>query len=352
MTNVTKFRKGFTNTKEHELFLKSVQEGDAEQICAVLRACGEDTRMPVDALVNSLPNNVRANRVASTLATAADYPEFGSAEHTESLGRVLHLAELRDTPMSELSSDLPRGLREISPYLRYVTVPKYEEGKDYGTTKASHRKIQEGRKLAMPQGTGEETLIITGRDAAAYVHHDDPIAPWEAVVKDLLMQGIMPNTPVSMEAPFPAQENFTVYGFPFFKGLMGQALFNVGILDFHLKWRDALPRPEESMPVLLDTYLPLAYAEGSPMHPRGPAMHSGAAWVQAALIKGFWDDIKYVPMEDTESYPEVSLYDTLDLLADNIGYWRLHAGVHEEADHLNARAPAEKVAEELYRRLV
>lgn len=352
--NITKFRKGFSDDKEHELFLKSVQEGDAEQICAILHACGSTgMRMPVDSLVNAVPAQVRANRSAAALANISHYPDFGSSAHTQSLQLVLSLAEMRDTPMDQLSEDLALGLRKVSRYLNDVMVPKYTEGKDYGTRKSQHKRIQEGTPLAMDQGNGTETYIITGRDAAAYVHHDDPVWPWERVVKDLLNQGIKPKMPNVMDAPFPAQASFTVYGFPFFKGLMGQALFNVGILDFHLKWRDALPRPEESMPVLLDKYLPLAYAEGSPMHPRGPAMHSGAAWVQAQLIKNFWPDasLKYKPMGD-EEYGFVNLHDELNLLADNIGYWRLHAGVHEEADHLNAREPAERIANELCRRLV
>lgn len=310
--------------------------------------------MPVDALVNAVPRQLRHDQAAARIVTAGDYPEFGSGEHLESLQLVMDLAEMRDTPLVELPTHLPKGLRVVSRYLSHVEVPKYAEGKDYGTTKASHRKIQEGQMLATNQQVGDKTTwILTGRDAASFVHSDDPVDPWERVIKDLLAQGIKPVMPESMVTPFPAQSDFTVYGFPFFKGLLGQALREVGVLDFHLKWRDALPRPEESAPVILDKYLPLAYAEGSPMHPRGPAMHSGAAEVLAEIIRRFWpdSDMTYTPMQD-DDYGPVKLHDEIKLLADNIGYFRLHAGVHEEADHLNAKAPAVEVARRLTRDLV
>ena len=327
-----------------------MHEGDAKQICAVLKSLDSE-RLPVDALVNAIPRAISHDRSAAALASVSQYPDFGSTEHTDSLRRVMELAKMRDTPLDQLDKDLPRGLREVSPYLADVMVPKYKEGKDYGTTKAQHKKIQSGADLAMDQGTGDDTYILTGRDAAAYVHHDDPIWPWMRIVKDLLAQGIAPDMPEEMQAPFPAQSSFSVYGVPFFIGMMGEMLRKVGVLDFHLKWRDMLPRPEESAPVLLDAYLPLAYSEGSPMHPRGPAMHSGAAWGGCAVIKAFWPDEtqEITPLGEGDT---VNLHDTLDLTADNVGYWRLHAGVHEEADHLNARAPVEAVVTGMTRRLV
>lgn len=351
--NVTRYRKGFSDEKEHQLFIDSVHEGDAKQICAVLKNIHEaDLRLPVDALVNAVPRAIAHDRSAAAHASVTNYPAFGSTDHTESLRLVHELSKMRDTPLEELSTDLPKGLRVVSRYLNDVMVKKYAEGKDYGKTAAQHKKIQSGAKLATDQGNGE-TYILTGRDAAAYVHADDPVWPWMRMVKDLLAQQIPPTMPEEMQAPFPAQASFSVYGEPFFIGILGEALRKIGMLDFHLKWRDMLPRPEESGPVLLSEYISQAYAEGSPMHPRGPAMHSGAAWAGNAVIKRFWpDDQEYYPMADMDAYGPTTIHEEADLLADNVGYFRLHAGVHEEADHLLAREPAEMVVNDMTRRLV
>lgn len=279
---------------------------------------------------------------AGAVRAVKDRPKFGSSEYSAELDLVYELAQWRDTPLDQVSEEFHIGLREVSRYLADVQVDKYEAGVDYGTTAAQHRKIQSGADIKHPI-SGKKTPIKTGRDAAAYVHRDNPATPWVRMASELLKAGVDCKMPASMESAIPAQSGFICFGEPFFIGMVGQAVRDAGYVSFRKKWGDAEPRPEESGPVLGKGFLPLTYAEGCPMHPADPAMHSVAAHVGKYVIKAFFDQDLRHPDSDRTVGEEA------DLLADNIGMWRFWAAVHTMSDHTSADMRAELVAKDLVR---
>jgi len=99
------------------------------------------------------------------------------------------------------------------------------------------------------------------------------------------------------------------------------------------------PRPEEDAPIMTGELLPVAYAEGSPMHPTDPEMHGVAAMISAYLLAAIF--------EGQEFEDGVLISDEALLQGDNLGYWRVIAGVHYPRDQDSAKHIAKQVADHL-----
>lgn len=337
--NPTMYRKGFTDTSVLEAFRQAVLDGDVREIALAVKASGSE-RLPVDAVINGLPRAMRANQLVVNDNGIDAPPEFGSAEYEEGMRMVAAVAEMRDLPFDKLDSTLPRGMREVSPFLQTERVHDYLKGKDYGTGKADFKAIQSGKMMGKPDLNSDKMVEInTPRQAGAYVHTDNPLEPWTRFIKHLLDHGITPKQCAALEdVELDTHGKFTVYGMPFFLGMLGQSLMQAGWCSFYVKWRDFAPRPEESAPIILGERLPLGYPEGSPMHCSDHSMHSVATCTCKHLTLSFFDGNLAMPGDEFEG----TIQDNAELLADNVGYWRIFPGVHFPWEHTRADQRAAK----------
>lgn len=338
---ITSFSKGFYGKpREHAAFVKAVHEGDCSEIAATAAHSGSERKF-TDAFVFATPDamlpDFRARRVKPAKSPAPDSVEF-----LDELDQVYALSEQHDQNLDDLDGNFPRGITEVSPVLLQpqFRIRPYEKGVDYGVADKDWQAIQSGRDLKFDQG-GISRLksVKTVRDAAAFVHHDDPIAPWEALLSIILSEGVERVLPKDFENEYyDVHDWFVLFGAPMYKGVLGEALRMLGHPSFYWKWKEMYPRPEEVGHYYGKDHLPLCFAEGSPMHPARGAMHSMAAkvlgWVLKLLFKG----------ETMLRFTGESVNSTINHLQDNIGMWRLCAGVHYMSDHTCVDPIAEAVA--------
>jgi hypothetical protein len=350
---ITQFSKGFLGEpKKFAAFKAAVLEGDCNEI-AIAASCSGGNRRFVDATVHASPNAIKGDSALYRIPLAAN-PAPDTPEFIEELQGVADMAKMRDEPLESLSSSLPRGYWEVSPILQEVVAqekrPTYD-AVDYMASKESWRNVQHGLVPLEELKTGSNMRSIkTLRDAAAYVHDDDPLAPFILLAKKILSEGFMVDAPDNMKdvSGFGRLGNFAVYGAPFVFGVLGEVLRVTGNISFYHKWTEWYPRPEEAAPFYDMGYLPMAYPEGSPMHPARNAMHSAAALALAyALIRLFQSS-----SDHALAYSGESIRDTALLLADNVGYFRIHGGVHYASDHTSFIPVAEAIAESVVGRLL
>lgn len=101
--------------------------------------------------------------------------------------------------------------------------------------------------------------------------------------------------------------------------------------------------------------LPMAYAEGSPMHPSYGAGHAAVAGACVTILKAFFDshhriEVAYEPTEDGGDLREVETKGSLTVgtelnkLAENVSIGRGWAGVHYFSDYIESMRLGEKVA--------
>lgn len=350
---ITQFSKGFLNQrKEHAAFRRAVMEGDCNEI-AIAASCSAGERGFVDAVVHASPRAIKAD-ASMYRVPLADSPAPDTAEFVAELTEVSELAEMRDMKLSDLPESLPEGYRVVSPVLQRVVAmeerPAYGPT-DYMKTKRRWENIQAGMFPTEMLDTAKRmTEIVTVRDSAAYVHNDDPLAPFVEMAKILFSEGFEIDAPETMTdaSGFGRLARFAVYGLPFVLGVLGEVLKATGNVSFYHKWTEWYPRPEEAGPHYDLGYIPMAYPEGSPMHGSRNAMHSAAALALAyALLELFKSS-----RSKTVQFTGRSLEDSLQLLADNIGYFRVNAGVHYRSDHTSFIPVAQAIAKNIVERLL
>lgn len=340
MMPIDQYHKGWTNLELFEEFKVACQKGDCFAINRTMASQGSD-RAPVDAHVNSmrLPQQLSGRLPPLTDGVLTD------ARKAE-LQLLKSLAESRDEKLTSLPSMLPEGMRELSWFLRDHRVPKRKAGTDYLTTKKSWESVMRGDAKKPIISDGSMTNIVTLRDAATYVHNDDPFELWGMVAQTLRSLGVNQRTQTRMndhDGQGPAR--FVCFGQPFMQGIIGYAILMAGPLSFQNKWYGMVPRPEQLMYEWLGELLSVAYPEGSPMHPSRPAMHSFVALVCCFLLLALFDGHFVLPSGRTVA-------EELRLLADNVGYFRVHAGVHYQSDHDDAVELAKKAANAIVSRFL
>lgn len=329
------FHKGWTDAALFADFAAAVKKGDCYDIAMAVRAQGAD-RKPVDAYVKAM----RLPRQPS--GQLPRVPEVMTDERRAELVQLSEFANNRDEKISSMDASLPLGMRELSFFLADTLVPRYAAKKDYMTTERSYKSVMAGDAKKEIK-SGNRKNIVTLRDAASYVHSDDPFVLWGNVAMSLMMYKVPQRTQSRInDHDGEGQSRFTVFGGPFLKGIIGHAILMSGPVSFANKWDAMVPRPEQLHFEWLNEFLPMAYPEGSPMHPSRPAMHSFAALVCCYVLLALFDGHHELPNGRT-------VEEELILLADNVGYFRVFAGVHYQSDHDDSIETAKKVAEQIVR---
>jgi len=329
------YHKGWTKPEYFNAFREAVKSGDCHDISKSVNAEGAE-RKPVDAYVNAM----RLPRQPS--GSMPILSEIMTDERRAELELTYELSKQRDDKISNMPDSLPLGMREVSLFLEDQKVPRYAKGKDYVTTEKQYKEVIEG-KTTKKITRGPVKNIVTLRDGCSYVHSDSPFELWGKVV-DLLLEWGVPQRLQSRinDHDGQGQSRFTVYGSPFMHGLIGYAILMAGPVSFAAKWKDMVARPEQLCFEWLNMLLSQAYPEGSPMHPSRPAMHSFAALVCCYVLTELFDEFYELPNGR-------QLGAELRLLADNVGYFRVFAGVHYPSDHDDAVELAKATAHTVVR---
>lgn len=328
MSLVSTYKKALQQDEPREAIYAVVENGDAFALqTAILLQDPLPSRDQVDIGVFSLPTH------DAVLLAQNPLPPVESIDFDAELAFVQSLVALRDVPLSELDPALPEAYRVVSWFLRDFQQQPYTPGLDYMTTEESYLAVQRGEMPPPPTRMSTARGITTGRDAATYVHTDDPIALWTGVVKELLALGVPKRRPPGNVT----QKDFTCFGYIWIAGALGAAARSVGLLCFREKWRRRVLRPEELYYRDTGSFLAQCYPEGSPTHPSNPAGHGAIAWALCQVVLLFFDNHTVLPSGRT-------VKEECELLASNVAQWRTWAGVHYPIDNVIFRDVATAVA--------
>ena len=304
-------------------------------------------------------------------------------------------------PMASKERDRSEGLItygaiNIDQRVRYAS-----PNRDYMTTWDEWLDVQEGASLTGLEdyvGT-ERRFITTPRDLATYVHYD---ALYEAYLNACLLMlaeeiPFDPGLPFGRPDSIDRQQGFAQFGPPHILSLVTEvatrALKAVRFQKFNVHRRlrpealaARLTRADDlgvqelknmcKDPALFkilewtatknggpgNYLLPMAFCEGSPMHPSYGAGHATVAGACVTILKAFFDhahpltiagDAKtaFVPTEDGTRLDTVPVNNgiltvegELNKLASNISIGRDWAGVHYFSDYIESIRLGEKIA--------
>lgn len=260
--------------------------------------------------------------------------------------------------------------------------------------------------------TGNRRFITTGRDLATYVHNDALYQAYFNACLVLLSNGIGldPSLPYQQDDAQDHQQGFVLYAVQHVLSLLGEvcdrALKTVLFQKFNVHRRlrpEALAARMEKSEVLgiseishmaselngtgiadeirritgaasgtESMLLPMAFPEGSPMHPSYGAGHATVAGACVTILKTLFDHTRpfdvgagastaFVPTRDGSRLATVAVFDELgkpssltvegelNKLAANISIGRNWAGVHYFSDYWESLLLGEQIAIELLR---
>ena len=272
-------------------------------------------------------------------------------------------------------------------------------GSDFMTTFADWLDVQLGTRRGDPPFITPR-YIINGRDASQYVHID---VLFQAYFDACLIL-TRPEREFGMAAPLNpgspyrnsrTQEGFGTFGEPHIKGLLGEVAVRALKAVWYQKWlvhRRLRPevyaarvdrtlngiksypihkdlRKSTVLPEIVarnatlngggpDSYLlPMAFPEGSPLHPSYGSGHATVGGACVTVLKWFFDELTpitkpLVPNTDGSELMDYTGPDKdsltvggeLDKLASNIGIGRNISGVHWRSDYAESLRLGEKVA--------
>ncbi len=279
---------------------------------------------------------------------------------------------------------------------------------DYMTSWDEWLDVNEGLSPAAGEATtGARRFITTGRDLATYVHTDALYQAYLNACLALVSNGIGldPSLPYRQDDAKDHQQGFVLYSLQQVLSLLGEvsdrALRTVFFQKFnvHRRLRPEALAARIDKADLLDIaeisdmadqlggssigdrvrqitrnasgtesmLLPMAYAEGSPMHPSYGAGHATVAGACVTILKTFFDHTRpfdatgdaataFVPTTDGSQLALVDVYDAagnpasltvegeLNKLAANIAIGRNWAGVHYFTDYWESLLLGEQVA--------
>jgi membrane-associated phospholipid phosphatase len=252
------------------------------------------------------------------------------------------------------------------------------EGYNFMTTWEQAISVQNGVILESPSPRRDiPRYIITGRDLAELVHHDEPYQFFYNTC--IILMGL--KAPLNPGIQRLLSENsvegfFVNFGKPDIQSTMNLIGRNALLAAWYIKWNTLFLRPEEfgielerskgksyrqilENRILKDiksrfgtSLLPQAYPEGSPYHPSYPAGHAAIAGACVTVLKFFFDSNYelniYEPdsngLELIKSEKKTTVGNELNKLASNIGLGRAWAGIHYQMDVIAGLKLGEKVA--------
>lgn len=354
------------------------------------------------ALLRDVPfdryeGNPMAEAAAAELSSLADFkgPKEGGAVTTQTLFRDL-LPGCTDGPyLSQfMLLGTPFGAEFVERRMRTV-VP----GLDYGTTFGEWLQIQSGNVPRSQVFDSTRRYIRNGRDLSEWVHID---VLFQAYFNACLILGTPPsaaNQPTGggMACPFNSgnpyagavnEDPFATWGPPAVKALLCEVASRGLKATWFQKWQvHRRLRPEEYAgrvhvrlsgqasyplhPQVLESevadrlrskngswLLPLAFPEGSPIHPSYTAGHATVAGACVTILKALFDEDFVIPhpvqvkktnnnnglaLEPYTGAP-LTVGGELNKLASNVGTGRNVAGVHWRSDALESFRIGEAVA--------
>lgn len=369
------------------------------------QAAGEMAELYWMALLRDVPfseftfNADVASAAHSLNSDFSDFrgPRIGGAVTVESLFRGLTPGDLKGPFVSQfLLRRINYGTMRITQRQR-TAVPDV----DYMIAFDEWLRVQNGEDVD-PTATGTfdpvRRYIRNMRDLATYVHFD---ALYEAYLNACLILLDL-NVPFDSANPYvdsSTQEGFGTFGGPHILSLvtevatralkavwyqkwfvhrrlrpeaMGGLIHNVirGAADYPIH-PDILDKSQGSLMERVrftnteageNTFLlPMAFREGSPMHPAYGAGHATVAGACVTLLKAWFEESAELPgqtvvsqpdgraLENVPGNPKLTVGDELNKLAANISIGRNMAGVHWRTDYTDSIKLGETVAIELMR---
>jgi hypothetical protein len=226
-------------------------------------------------------------------------------------------------------------------------------------------------------------FVRSPRDLAEYVHQDSPGQAAFGALLLLNSYGAAALDPANPYINNPTQDGFVTFGISEFMTLLREAI-QEGLKGawFH-KWQvNRRLRPEEygfyvqqqvasganlgispqlinsaALPAIFSAYnsyfLPLAYPEGSPVHPSYPAGHAVLMGAAITMLKAFFNEQFVIPnpvepnAANDALVPSMAMLTVggeLNKLAANISLARDHAGVHYRSDGFEGMNLGEQIA--------
>lgn len=258
-------------------------------------------------------------------------------------------------------------------------------GDDHLTTYQSWLSIQNGNAPASPNIFDPTPRYIrNGRDLTEYVHRD---YSYQAFLNAALILLNFGGGAIDDANPYKSsakQAGFSTFGGPHIVSLLAQVANAALKAAWYQKWSvHRRIRPEEfagrvhnlrtnaaSYPVhasLLNSaavsavqsrfgtaLLPMAYAEGCPIHPSYPGGHATVSGACVTVLKAFFKETFIIPnpvvaSDDGLSLlpyngPDLTIGGELNKLASNIAYGRDTAGMHWRSDEVAGLQLGEAVA--------
>jgi membrane-associated phospholipid phosphatase len=265
----------------------------------------------------------------------------------------------------------------------------YPAGREYGTGYAAWLAIQNG--AAQPPATREAQgrYIHSLRDLASYVHAD---FTYQAFLNAGLILQAMGSASARLDSPYAGSRSmagFITFGAPMMLDLVARVALAALKAAWCEKWLVSRRLRPEAMaglvhntalkiaeyplhpqvfrsPALTRTQakhgtllLPLAFPEGSPLHPSFPAGHAAIAGAGITVLKALCNERAEIPrpmvpsrdgstLEEYKGTP-LTVGGELDKLASNIAFGRDSAGIHYRSDSIEGIRLGEEVALSLLR---
>ena len=284
---------------------------------------------------------------------------------------------------------IPFGPQQINQKMK-----TYTPNINFMTSYSNWYRIQNGdNPIENPVYDPVLRYIRNGRDLSQWVHMD---VLYEAYFNAMLILMTVPSEasqnvgigcPLNPTNPYInsiTQEGFATFGGPHISTLVTEVANRALKHTWYQKWFVHLKaRPEAvggcihlnkigsaNFPISSDlqtstvfqevfnlygTYLlPMAFAEGSPLHPSYPAGHATVAGACITILKAFFDENYVIPNPKVPSSDGLSLVDyigdpltvghELNKICSNVSLGRNHAGVHYRSDATESQKMGEDFA--------
>ncbi len=330
--------------------------------------------------------------IASAAADITNLSAFKGPKDAAHLFRGTRPGDLKGPYLSQFMwQDVPFGAQKIVQTMKTVV-----SSKDYMTDYPAWLAVQRGATAADPTYDGVARYIRSGRDLSEWVHVD---ALYQAYFNAcLILLGL--GAPVDKNNPYTAanskkQDGFGTFGGPHILSLVTEVATRALKAVWFQKWYvHRRLRPEAfagrihnhksgnaSYPIHEDalgsaavakvkadhgTYLlPMAFPEGSPLHPAYGAGHATVAGACVTILKAWFDEtallqpllqarMKDVVVSSADGRSLVpytgadagalTVGGELDKLASNVAIGRNFAGVHWRSDYVASVELGEQVA--------